>query len=201
MRFTPRQSSFYEQTTLGKRRCVPNHFGQVCYDFILPGRLNLPYGSDIVKFEITCTSVDKTVSVRKFNGYVERTVAIPNGIDPSKITTGILLNGDGTFSHVPTQIVVMGGKYYAKINSLTNSTYSVIYNPVTFADVANHWAKTSINDMGSRMVVTGVGSNSYEPDRSITRAEFAAVVVRALGLQKGMTESAFGDVSLTDWFN
>ena len=55
--------------------------------------------------------------------------------------------------------------------------------------------------MGSRMVVTGVGSNSYEPDRSITRAEFAAVVVRALGLQKGTTESAFGDVSLTDWFN
>lgn len=42
---------------------------------------------------------------------------------------------------------------------------------------------------------------AIEPDRSITRAEFAAVVVRALGLQKGTTESAFGDVALTDWFN
>lgn len=154
-----------------------------------------------VEFTITCTSGDKTVEVSKFNGYVERTVAIPDGVDPSKITTGIVLNADGTFSHVPTTIVVIKGKYYAKINSLTNSTYSVIWNPVEFADVANHWAKTAINDMGSRMVVTGIGSSTYEPDRSITRAEFAAVVVRALGLQKGKTESSFGDVTLTDWFN
>ena len=154
-----------------------------------------------VEFEITCTSGDKTVEVSKFNGYVERTVAIPDGVDPSKITTGIVLNSDGTFRHVPTEIVILNGKYYAKINSLTNSTYSVIYNPVEFADVTAHWAKTAINDMGSRMVVTGVGSNTYEPDRSITRAEFAAIVVRALGLAQGTTESSFGDVSVSDWFN
>ncbi len=43
--------------------------------------------------------------------------------------------------------------------------------------------------------------NVYEPDRSITRAEFAAVVVRAFGLQRGTTESGFGDVTLPDWFN
>jgi len=154
-----------------------------------------------VEFKITCTSGDKTIEVSKFNGYVERTVAIPDGVDPSKITTGIVLNEDGTFRHVPTEIVVINGKYYAKINSLTNSTYSVIYNPVEFADVANHWAKAAINDMGSRMVVTGVGSSTYEPYRSITRAEFAAIVVRAMGLAQGTTESAFGDVSLSDWFN
>lgn len=154
-----------------------------------------------VEFEITCASGDKTVSVSKFNVYVERTVAIPDEVDPSKITTGIVLNADGTFSHVPTSIIVINGKYYAKINSLTNSTYSVIYNPVSFADVANHWAKMEIDDMGSRMVVTGIGNNTYEPDRSISRAEFAATVVRAMGLQKGTTESTFGDVTLTDWFN
>lgn len=154
-----------------------------------------------VEFEITCTSGDKTIEVNKFNGYVKRTIAIPDGVDPSKITTGIVVNADGSFRHVPTEIVIIDGKYYAKINSLTNSTYSVIYNPVEFTDVATHWAKTAINDMGSRMVVTGVGSNTYEPDRSITRAEFAAIVVRALGLAQGTTESSFGDVSLTDWFN
>jgi hypothetical protein len=154
-----------------------------------------------VEFEITCTSGGKMVEISKFNGYVERTVAIPDGIDPSKITTGIVLNSDGTFSHVPTQITLINGKYYAKISSLTNSTYSVIWNPVTFTDVANHWAKNAVNDMGSRMVVTGMGNGTYEPDRSITRAEFAAIVVRALGLRQGTTESAFGDVSASDWFN
>lgn len=154
-----------------------------------------------VEFKITCTNGDQTVEVSRFNGYVERTIAIPDGIDPSKITTGIVLNADGTFSHVPTQIIVIDGKYYAKINSLTNSTYSVVYNPVIFTDMANHWAKDAVNDMGSRMVVTGIGNGIYEPSRSITRAEFAAIIVRALGLQKGSTESAFGDVTVTDWFN
>ena len=154
-----------------------------------------------IEFEISCTSGSGTVEVSRFNGYVERTVALPTGVDPSKITTGIVLNADGTFSHVPTRVIVSNGKYYAKINSLTNSTYSVIYNPVTFPDVASHWAKDAVNDMGSRLVVTGVGGGIYEPERSITRAEFATIVVRAMGLKTGITESAFADVSLTDWFN
>ena len=154
-----------------------------------------------VAFEITCTSGEQTISVTSFNGYVERTVAIPDGVDPGKITTGIVLNPDGSFRHVPTQIVVINGKYFAKINSLTNSTYSVIYSPVTFADVSNHWAKDAVNDMGSRMVVTGRGNGVYAPDTSITRAEFATIVVRALGLAQATGESGFGDVSGSDWFN
>ena len=149
-----------------------------------------------VEFEITCTSGDKTVEVSRFNGYVERMVAIPDGVDPGKITTGIVLNPDGTFSHVPTTITVIDGKYYAKINSLTNSAYSVIYHPMEFKDVANHWAEASINDMGSRLVISGSGEGMYEPDRDITRAEFASIVVRALGLMRpGTGKDAFGDVA------
>ncbi len=154
-----------------------------------------------VEFTITCTSGDNTVDVSRFNGYVERTVEIPDGIDPGRITTGIVLNSDGTVRHVPTRITIVAGKYYAVINSLTNSTYAVIYNPVEFADVSSHWAEDAINDMGSRLIVTGVGSSTYEPDRSITRAEFAAVVVSAMGIEQGSTESGFGDVTLSDWFN
>ena len=102
---------------------------------------------------------------------------------------------------MPTEIVFINGKCFAKINSLINSTYSVIWNPVEFKDVVDYWAQAAINDMGSGMVVTGVGDGNYEPTRSITRAEFAAIVVRAMGLAQGTTESSFSDVSLTDWFN
>lgn len=126
-----------------------------------------------VQLEITCTSGDKTVEVSKFNGYVERMIAIPEGVDPSKITTGIVLNDDGTFSHVPTTIVIVDGKYYAKLNSLTNSTYSVIWNEKAFSDVRNHWAEEAVNDMGSRLVINGLTDELFAPDREITRAEFA----------------------------
>jgi hypothetical protein len=111
------------------------------------------------------------------------------------------LNNDGTFSHVPTSIVVIDGKYYAKISSLTNSTYSVIWSPRTFKDVENHWAKNDVNDMGSRLVIDGVGNGNFEPDRDITRAEFAEVLVRALGLMRpGTGKDAFKDVTKDAWY-
>lgn len=153
-----------------------------------------------VEFTVSCTYNGRTVEVNTFNSYVERLIAIPDGVDPGKITTGIVVEPDGTIHHVPTEVVIIDGKYFAKINSLTNSVYSVIWNPIEFSDVENHWAKDSINNMGSRLVVNGVGNNNYDPDRSITRAQFAAIMVKALGLEPGTGTNSFSDVASTDWF-
>ncbi|KAF5066547.1 S-layer homology domain protein [anaerobic digester metagenome] len=153
-----------------------------------------------VDFEINCTHNGKTVEIEKFNSYVERLVAIPENVDPNKITTGIVIDEKGNIRHVPTQVVKIDEKYFAKINSVTNSTYTVIWNPITYADVENHWAKDSINNMGSRMVVSGVGNGNYNPDAAITRAEFAAMVVRALGLELGKGTDSFTDIDSADWF-
>jgi len=153
-----------------------------------------------VEFTITCIHGAETVEVSSFNSYVERTIAIPAGVDSTRITSGIVVDASGTVRHVPTRITSVDGKYYAVINSLTNSTYAVIYNPVDFSDVASHWAKSSINDMGSRMVISGVGNNNFEPDRDITRAEFSAIAVRALGFTPGIGDKTFSDVANTAWY-
>lgn len=152
-----------------------------------------------VDFTIACAYGSQTVSVSSFNAYVERTIAIPAGVDPAKITTGVVVDLDGTVHHMPTRVTLIDGKYYAVINSLTNSTYSVIWNPVEFSDVASHWAKDAINNMGSRMVVTGIGNHQYAPQRNMTRAEFAAIVVRALGLEPDTGVSGFSDVPSSQW--
>ena len=153
-----------------------------------------------VEFTIKCTYKGQPIMVSKFDSYVSRRVIIREGVDPKKITTGIVVGSDGTKHQVPTKVVVIDGVYYAKISSLTNSTYAVIYNPIEFDDVANHWAKEAINNMGSRMVVEGVGDNKYDPDSSISRGEVTAIVVRALGLKEGVGEQTFTDVSEFDWF-
>ena len=154
-----------------------------------------------VEFTVTCTYGGKTVNVTGFSDYVERTIVIPDGVDPAKITTGIVVSPNGTVHHVPTRVEVIDGKYHAVINSLTNSTYAVVWNPVAFSDMDKHWAKNSVNNMGSRMVVTGVANNKYEPNREITRAEFAAIIIRALGLEPGTDASSFKDVKVSDWYN
>lgn len=153
-----------------------------------------------LNFKVSVVYGDRTEEISKFSSYVARTVAIPEGVDPNRITTGIVVEPDGTVRHVPTRITIIDGKYYAVINSLTNSTYSVVWNPMEFNDATNHWAKEAINDMGSRMVIDGVGNNLYEPDREITRSEFTAIIVRALGLKPGTGSNPFTDVSTTDWY-
>ncbi|WP_123043258.1 S-layer homology domain-containing protein [Cohnella candidum] len=150
-------------------------------------------------FTVRGTYGGKTVEVSKFIAYVERMIAIPDGVDPQRITTGIVIEPDGTVRHVPTKIVVEDGKYYAKVSSLTNSTYSVVWHPIEFQDVAAHWSKDAVNDMGSRMVIKGISDQTFAPDQAITRAEFAAILVRALGLklEKG---TSFSDVKASDWY-
>ncbi|MFP3381546.1 S-layer homology domain-containing protein, partial [Bacillus sp. SIMBA_069] len=79
-------------------------------------------------------------------------------------------------------------------NSLTNSTYAIIWNPVQFDDVTSHWSKQAVNDMGSRIVVDGTGKGVFHPDRQITRAEFTAIIVRGLGLKPEQGEMIYSDV-------
>ena len=155
-----------------------------------------------IAFEVAAktTKQDGTtgeVKISKFSNYVERVMEIPTGVDPNKITTGIVFNPDGSYSHVPTEVFQKDGKWYAKINSLTNSNYSVVWNPVTVNSVENHWSKDAVNDMASRLVIFNV--ESFEPNKAITRADFAEYIVRALGLyRKGETHgNNFSDVSTT----
>ncbi|WP_372632906.1 S-layer homology domain-containing protein [Cohnella sp.] len=154
-----------------------------------------------LEFNITAVYGSQSVNVTKFNAYVERTVAIPDGIDPNKITTGVVIEADGSVRHVPTQVTKNGARYFAKINSLTNSTYAVVWNPIEFSDVAKHWAKSAVNDMGSRMVIDGTGGGKFTPNRDITRAEFAAILVRGLGLKPESGATAFSDVKASDWYS
>jgi len=154
-----------------------------------------------VAFTVRAVYGETAVEISTFNAYVERTIVIPEGVDPGKITTGVVIEPDGTVRHVPTKVTVMNGQYIAVINSLTNSLYSVVWNPVEFSDMANHWAKEAVNDMGSRMVVQGTTSGIYDPDREMTRAEFTAALVRGLGLKLDNGEARFSDVKPSDWYS
>ncbi|QQZ63618.1 chitobiase/beta-hexosaminidase C-terminal domain-containing protein [Paenibacillus sonchi] len=143
----------------------------------------------------------QTVEISKFSAYVERQIALPDGVDPNKITTAIVVEPNGSVRHVPTRVTTIDQKYYAKVNSLTNSTYSIIWHPLEFKDVAGHWAKDIVNNMGSRMIIDGTGNGLFNPDAEITRAEFAAVIVRGLGLKLDSSAASFADVKAEAWYS
>ncbi|WP_246608387.1 S-layer homology domain-containing protein [Paenibacillus agaridevorans] len=154
-----------------------------------------------IEFKIIASSNSSDVEISKFDGYVQRNIALPEGSHSGTIATGVVLGSDGSLSHVPTKVVIIDGKPYAQIASLTNSVYSVVSSPKTFADVHTHWAKEEINDLGSRLVINGNVEGKFEPAREITRAEFAAMIIRGLGVMRsGTGKDIFNDVTKDNWF-
>lgn len=153
-----------------------------------------------VDFNITASYNNQTSAVNEFTTYVKRELPIPANYDPNRITTAVVIDAQENIHHVPTAVAQQGNTYYAVVNSLTNSNYGLIWNPKEFPDVANHWSKSAVNDMASRLVVNGVDATHFNPNNNVTRAEFAAILVRALGLSDTGTSSKFSDVSASDWY-
>ena len=147
-----------------------------------------------VEFSVTCRCGDRSVEVTHFDAYVQRMVALGDDVDPSRITTGIVVDPDGTVRHVPTTVTQIDGVYYALIHSLTNSLYSVIWHPYRFADMDLHWAGEAVNDMGARLVAEAGEEDDFLPEGRMSRAEFVKWTVKALGLKPGEGEVSYSDV-------
>ncbi|HIW33456.1 MAG TPA: S-layer homology domain-containing protein [Candidatus Paenibacillus intestinavium] len=153
-----------------------------------------------VQFSIYIAYGKQKMELTTFDIYIKRYIALPDGIDISKISSAVVIGVDGTMRHVPTKIGYMNGKNFAVIHSLSNSIYALIWNPVSFVDVENHWSKDAVNNMASKMIISGTGNGMFEPDKFISRAEFAAIIVRALGIELEPGSVPFSDVNRTDWY-
>ncbi|RJX40284.1 hypothetical protein D3P09_13085 [Paenibacillus pinisoli] len=155
-----------------------------------------------LEFTVEVSYGDRSAEIESFSSYVERSIVLPGGTDAYRITTGVAIDPDGTVRHVPTKIIAENGKHRAIINSLTNSTYAVVWHPVSFADAARHWAKDAVNEMGSRLIISGIENNQIKPDLAVSRAEFTAIIVSALGFKStNEAVSSYSDVSASAWFS
>ncbi len=63
------------------------------------------------------------------------------------------------------------------------SLYAILEYDKSFADLSAHWAETAVKSLAAKHIVTGVDATRYEPARSITRGEFATMLMRAVGWQ------------------
>lgn len=71
----------------------------------------------------------------------------------------------------------------------------------SFTDLTGHWAAGDVQKLVSLGIVTGVSLNEFEPNRSITRAEFTALLVRAVKLETDDSLPArFADVTADKWY-
>lgn len=71
---------------------------------------------------------------------------------------------------------------------------------VEFEDVpADAWYAKPVNTLASLGILSGVGDGQFDPDRSITRAEFTVIAMKFANTSGGGV-NIFSDVNEDDWF-
>ncbi|MED5017263.1 S-layer homology domain-containing protein [Paenibacillus chibensis] len=153
-----------------------------------------------LEINVTVGPKGKEAAVSPFQMYVQRMMPIPDGIAAGSTMTGVMISTDGKLHHVPTRLMKKDGKTYAVISSLSNSLYAVIANHRSFTDTTRHWAGSSIENLASRLVVQGVDDTHFLPNRSVSRAEFTAMVTNAMGVGIGGQAPSFTDVPDAAWY-
>ncbi|MFD0589228.1 S-layer homology domain-containing protein [Paenibacillus sp. GCM10027627] len=156
-----------------------------------------------VNFSVRVIHGEKESTLSKFNRYIERRIVLPGDLASNPVTTMVVVERSGTVRHVPSKVVTMAGKRYVQaLSQSATGTYAVIRNSVTFPDVDAPWAKAAVNELGSRLVLNGDDIGLFNPNREVTRAEFAAILGRALGLTaEPSVNSLFSDVKVEAWYS
>lgn len=75
----------------------------------------------------------------------------------------------------------------------------VTYPDKTFDDIKEHKNKAEIEALAKRGIINGKSEKIYDPDTTMTRAEFATIITKALGLSVNNT-TLFKDVKPHDWY-
>ncbi|PRA03393.1 MULTISPECIES: S-layer homology domain-containing protein [unclassified Paenibacillus] len=106
-------------------------------------------------------------------------------IDP---VTLMLSNVPSSFKSTVGGMVIKG-----QING--NQTVAPVTHTVNYQDTASHWASAVIKELSAKWIISAPNGSFYRPNENISRAEFAELVARGLGLNGEPTAaSRFHDV-------
>lgn len=112
-------------------------------------------------------------------------------------TVLVQMNADGTSKVVGNKIV--NGQLAAEVGNA--GTYVLVERNIDFNDVKAHWSENFVESMASKGIVSGYANGAFNPEKSVTRAEFVTMLVKALDLDLVAQGKSFKDVSSNDWAN
>ncbi|PYI50990.1 hypothetical protein DLM86_26850 [Paenibacillus flagellatus] len=131
--------------------------------------------------------------------YATLTVALPESANPDQ-ATAVRIDENGRMRFAPA-VFSKDGSPLVTIRSPYNGAYSVLRSDHSFADLNGHWAQKDIVLMANKLLVEGRTQDRFVPDDPISRAEFAAMLMRSLGLDDEPDGSApFRDVAPGAWY-
>jgi chitodextrinase len=143
--------------------------------------------------------------VSDYNGaYMERKIALTGANAAVQEAAAMWLDtSTGMWGAVPTVVSGSDSRKEVTIKAPYSGIFTIIQVNRAFKDTASHAAKQEIAYLASRAILSGEAEGVFSPNKAVSRAEFSALLVRSLGLEKlaeASTDTGFKDVVTDDWF-
>ncbi|WP_172844462.1 S-layer homology domain-containing protein [Tumebacillus algifaecis] len=165
-----------------------------------------PSEYETIPLQLSLSLVDKNkqaVSIVDSKSYLTLTIPVPGAKSSDlKTLSGVRLTD--TFEPVPTLFRQNAdGNISASFRYRGTATFAVKKKQIGFPDVlSGHYAKESIESLAAKSVIQGFEDNTFRPQATVTRAQFAAMLVKALGIKEDTSAvSAFTDVTTDKWYS
>ena len=123
----------------------------------------------------------KTVTVAKPDENVKASVTLPSGVTSAKVTVPVKANSGTVAVDAKTgEVIKLSIPADDGLSlKLDNSADLIVMNKSrNFADTKGHWALNGIDFATSHELFAGTGSETFEPDNSMTRAMLMTVLAR-----------------------
>lgn len=150
------------------------------------GRVNLLYLPD---YEVFTNYIQKVGTITSATSAVEGRIVdlkgnpLPGGDgEPTPTSTP---TPTPTSTPTPTPIPTPTPTPTPTLTPTPKPTPSPEETDHSFSDVGGHWAAEFISEAVNSGIISGYGDGTFRPDREATRAEFIAMVGRALKLENG----------------
>lgn len=171
----------------------------------IAGNQGLKLIGQAVEYTVTVSTGERTLEIRDFGGtYMVRAIVLDDNLAGNRLIAVLYDPADRTLSFVPAVLATSDeGRQEMAMKMPHNSIYAIMEaGNRSFADLNGHWAQQDVELMAAKLIVQGVSDTRFAPDDRITRAEFASLLVRALGFRtEGNIESyTFQDVSRDAWY-
>ena len=122
----------------------------------------------------------------------EKSASVKVTVKKASTTTG---GNDGTTSGGGPSIIAPGNT-----GAVTTPNTDSNYKP-DFQDLDSvEWARTAINGLAMRGMISGRDQYTFDPNANITRAEYCQILMGAINALNAKGESTFADVPSTAWY-
>ncbi len=151
------------------------------YEFSVGDKTSYSFAKNVAltfKFDASKIGADEVPAIYYYDETQKKWVNIGGTVSGSTITVQV--------DHFTKYIVFAVKKTEAPVEQ---PTVPVEQPSVALNDIAGHWAQSNIERLVSLGAVSGYTDGSFKPGKIISRAEFAAILVKAFKLTAGSGKS------------